>query len=97
MFTEDLSAFFQTSDFAVAATYKAGGTGAGTTVDVIFDEPGIDALGMAATNPTALGKASDFSGFVPTDTLTISGTVYRITDSSPQDDGSTTLLQLEQQ
>lgn len=99
MFTEDLSAFFQTADFALAATYKAGGIGTGTTVNVIFDRAHIEQLGgvITGTNPVALGKATDFSSFTNSDTLTISSIVYRITASDPQDDGATVLLQLEDQ
>ena len=98
-FTENLNAFFQVGDFATASTYKAGGIGTGVTVNVIFDRAALEGLlgGMNSTNPVALGKASDFSGFTNTDTLTINGTVFRITQSLPQDDGATVLLQLEDQ
>lgn len=96
-FTEDLTVFLQTADFATAATYKLLGIGTGTTVNVIFDEASQDHLGIAGTNPVALGRASDFSAFTNTDTLTIGATVYRITDLQPQDDGAMVELQLEKQ
>lgn len=96
-FTEDLTAFFATGDFATAATYKAGGVGAGTTVNVIFDEPAQDPMGISGTRPTVLAKASDITSFSNADTLTIGATVYRIVDSEPIDDGALLQLQLEAQ
>lgn len=96
-FTESLDAFLQTADFATAATYKAGGVGSGTTVNVIFDAAYQDHLGITGTRPEATGKASDFATMANTDTLTIGSTVYRIVDSQPLDDGSFVLLQLEKQ
>ena len=97
-FTEDLTVFFQTADFAVAATYTPYG-GAGATVNVIKDEAFLDRMGINATNPTALGRASDFSAIAANgqDTLLIGSTTYRIKDSQPLDDGAVVLLQLEKQ
>lgn len=97
MFTESLTGFFSTADFAVEAPYKAGGIGSGVAKNVIFDRAFLDQLGVSSTNPVALGIATDFSGFTTTDTLTIAGTVYRIVDRHPHDDGATVLLQLEDQ
>ncbi len=97
-FTEDLTVFFQTADFAVAATYTVYG-GSPATVNVIKDEAFLDRLGVNATNPTALGRASDFSAISANgqDTLAIGATTYRIKDSQPLDDGAVVLLQLEKQ
>lgn len=90
-FTEDLSAFFDTDDFAIAATVGA------TTVNVIFDREYIDAVGrVSSANPVALAKASDAAAAVGA-TITISGTAYTIRDRQPQDDGAVVLLQLEKQ
>lgn len=98
MMTEDLDAFLSTEEHAVEATYKAGGTGAGVAVNVIFDESYAEALPlMAGTNPTVLGKASDFASWTDTDTLTINSAIYRLTNSKPQDDGAFVLLELEKQ
>jgi hypothetical protein len=94
-FTEDLTAFFLTADFATAATYKAGGTGPGTTVNVIFDNPDKTAFGMSGTNPNLLVKASDITSFSNADTFTIGSTVYRAIDSEPLDDGAVLRIQLE--
>ena len=45
-FTEDLSVFFQSADFATSATYKAGGVGGGTAILVIFDQANQEHLGI---------------------------------------------------
>ena len=97
MFTEDPTEFLNTADFAVAMTYKPLGTGLGTSVNVIFDEPNQDHLGITGTNPTVRGLASDFASMTNTDTLTYGSVVYRIVQSSPLDDGVFTTLQLEEQ
>lgn len=97
-FTEDLTVFFQTADFATAATYTPYG-GSPSTVNVIKDEADLSRLDIVATNPVALGRASDFSAVAANgqDTLLIGATTYRIKDIQPQDDGSVVLLQLEEQ
>lgn len=89
-FTEDLSVFFDTDDFAIAATASWGGT-----VNVIFDSAYLDALGVAGTNPIALAIATEVTAARIGATLVISGTTYTIRDRMPQDDGATVLLQLE--
>lgn len=93
--TEDLDVFFNVNEFATAALYKAGGTGDGVTKNIIFDRVWLDQQGLVSgATPTALAITSEFSGAGVTDTLTINGTVYRIADLQPQDDGATTLLHL---
>lgn len=96
-FTEDLTVFFSTDDFAVSATYKVNGTGSGSTVKVIFNVTGINTLEVTEKNPIAVGKTSDFPSVGNTDTITINGTVYRIVDSQPKQDGAIIELQLEDQ
>lgn len=92
MFAEDLDDFFETDDFAVAATYDGA-----TTVNVIFDNEYVEAVtGVAGTNPVALGKASDFASPVGK-TLVVSGVTYRIRNSRPVDDGAVVTLDLEKQ
>lgn len=92
MFTEDLSPFFDTvTGFAVAATLQGGAAGG---VPVIFDAAYIDTLGMAATNPVALGKATDFPSAAVGKTLLIGSTTWTIRNRQPQDDGTFVLLQL---
>lgn len=89
MFSEDLSVFFDTNDFAIAATV---GT---SVVNVIFDREYLRALDIVSgANPVALAKASDSAAAVGS-AITISGTAYTIRDRQPVDDGATVLLQLE--
>lgn len=97
MMTEDLTVFLDTDEFAQAATYKAGGVGAGVTVNVIFDEPDQGHFQIAGTGPAALGQASDFASFTNADTITIGATTYTIVTTRPQDDGAFVELQLEKQ
>ena len=90
MLSEDLSVFFNTAEFALAATYNGA-----TAVSVIFDNEYIEALtGIAGTTPVALGKATDFADPVGK-TLLILGTTYTIRNKRPQDDGAIVLLDLE--
>jgi hypothetical protein len=96
-FTEDRTAFFQTADFATAATYKAGGTGGGVTINVIFDAPNQEHLGITGVNPTVLVNVDDIASFSNTDTLTIGATTYRFVNSEPTDDGNVLRIQLEKQ
>ena len=91
MFTENLDVFFNTADFAIAATLQ----GSSTQVNVIFDAAHLESLGVSTTNPVALAKASDVADSDRGKTLTINSVVYTIRDRQPQDDGSTVLLQLE--
>lgn len=92
MFTEDLDAFFDADEHALAATLQGG-----TTVNVIFDAPYQEALELAGTNPSVLCKASAVAaGDVGTKTLTVSGTVYNIVGREPVDDGAIVRLQLQQ-
>lgn len=92
MFTEDLSAFFNTAEFATAATYNGA-----TPVAVIFDAAYLAQLGIAGTNPVALGQASVFPAAAVGKTLVIGGVNYIIRNREPQDDGACVLLQLEKQ
>lgn len=96
-FTEDLSPFFASADFGVAATYKAGGTGGGTTIYVIKDEPNLEHLGVAGTRPVVMVKASDIASFSNADTLTIGSTTWRMVDLQPLADGAVIEVTLEEQ
>jgi hypothetical protein len=59
-----------------------------TAVAVLFDAAYLDTLGMAATNPVALGKATDFPAAAVGKTLLIGSTTYTIRNRQPQDDGT---------
>lgn len=89
MFTEDLTAFFDTGDFAIAATLQGG-----ATVNVIFDRAVLNDLGVAGTSPQALARAVDVAAANVGQTLTISGTAYTIQRRDPLDDGAVVLLEL---
>jgi hypothetical protein len=95
MFTEDTASLL--ADFGVTATYKSGGVGQGTSITVIKDEPFQGAFGVTGTNPTAIARAVDVPTFGNTDTLTIGGTVYRLVNDEPLDDGVFVRFQLEKQ
>jgi len=93
-FTEDLDAFLDDGDFAIAATLQGGAVGG---VSVIFDRAYLEQFGVAGTRPAALAKASAVS---ETDvssgkTLTISGTAYVLKTREPVDDGGFVLLHLQ--
>lgn len=91
MFTEDLSPFFDTDDFAIAATYNGN-----TTLNVIFDRAYVEAYtGIAGTGPVALVQTSTLPDANPNGkTLVISGTTYTIRAFEPHDDGAITQLKL---
>ena len=89
MFAESLTIFFNTDEFAIAATVGA------ATVKVIFDAPNIETFGIAGIKPTALIVASDSTVAAVGATIIISGTSYVIRDQSPEDDGAIVRLQLE--
>ncbi len=93
MFTEDLDAFLNTNEHAVAATYNGA-----AAVSVIFDNDFLRSVGMVdTTNPVAIGKASDFpvAGSPVGKTLAIGSTTYTIRSYQPMDDGAFVALQLE--
>lgn len=95
MFTEDLSVYFQTADFATACTYKAGGTGGGVTINVIFDAATIEHFGITGINPILLARAADVPSFTNADTFTINSVVYRGVNDMPLDDGSVVRIELQ--
>lgn len=97
-FTEDLSVFFSTDDFAVTATVGA------ASVSVIFDREHVEAMGgfgggIDATQPTALLKTSDVTArsIARNTAIVISGTTYYVQSLRPDGTGLTLLaLSLEQ-
>lgn len=90
MLTEDLSVFFNPSDFAVTATYNGA-----TSVNGIFDSPDLGVLGVGGDNPSFMCKASDVAADPTGKTLVVNGTTYTIRDIRPQDDATIVQLQLE--
>lgn len=84
-FTEDLTPFFDTDDFAVAATYNGS-----TTVNGIFDN-GFASVGagpgVEGSLPSFTCRAADVSSAAHGDTLVISGTTYSVVGVHPDGTG----------
>ena len=102
---DDLSDFFLTDDFGVAASYTPDG-GSASTVNVLFDNPfnsvplGTGERDVESNTPTALAISSDVASVAHGDAIVISGITYAIVGVQ-KDSGSgyqgTTLLVLEEQ
>ena len=102
---DDLSDFFLTDDFGVAATYTAAGESA-ATINVLFDVPfdsvplDTGEVNVESNTPTALAISSDVASVAHGDAIVISGITYSIVGVQ-KDSGSgyqgTTLLVLEEQ
>lgn len=84
-FTESIADFFQTGDFATAATWSVGSA----TKNVIFDADYLEPLGnlVEGAQPVAVARAADFPAVAHGQTLTINGTVYTIRGVEPFDAG----------
>jgi hypothetical protein len=95
-FATDLAVFFDTDDFAIAATLTH--AGAGTSIIVIFDDAfkvfNAESGGFETSEPQALCKASDVSSAIHGDTLTINSIAYKIIGIQPSEDGLITTLVL---
>lgn len=91
-FTETISDFLDTNDFAIAATYNGS-----TTVNGIFDAAYLDVNGIGGTNPTFLCATASVAADPTGKTLVVSSVNYIIRGFEPQDNGATVLLQLEKQ
>ena len=102
---DDLSDFFLTDDFGVAASYTPDG-GSASTINVLFDDPfssvplDTGERDVESNTPTALAISSDVSSVAHGDAIVISGVTYAIVGVQ-KDSGSgyqgTTLLVLETQ
>jgi hypothetical protein len=86
-FTEDLTRFFQTSEFATAATWSVGPA----TVNGIFDQEYLQTLGVDSANPVFLCRAADMPTAARGQTLTINAVVYSIVGVHPDGTGVVTL------
>jgi len=75
--TTDLSVFFNTDEFAVAASYTPSG-GTAKTINVIFDKDYAALSGVGDYRDVCLAKASDVSAAKPGETLVIGSTTYKI-------------------
>lgn len=71
--SENIAAYFNTSEFADAALWK--GT---TTINVIFDHGYTEQFGTAGNQPFIAASASDFTGVAKGQTLVINAVNYTI-------------------
>lgn len=95
MFTENLDAFLGTDDFAKAGSYTPNNGSGAVTVNVIFDEAEADKFNVSASNPVAVGKATDFSASSAIGAaIVIDLTTFTIRDLELIDDGALVRLQL---
>lgn len=79
--TADLSVFYQTGEFADTITYKAGGTGDGTSISAILDvgrgrKPEIQTTAPPDQEMLIMVQTADVATPNSSDTFTISGTVW---------------------
>lgn len=98
-FTEDIDAFFDTDDFATAATYTPDG-GSPSTVKGIFDDEYFDevggSVGIEGSQPRFMCKLEDVSDVSQGDALSVNGISYQIVNV--QKDGTgVVILVLEEQ
>lgn len=80
VFTEDLSGFFRSADFAVLGTYTPSG-GSATPVYGIFDNVFSEDLQVAGSLPVFECSAADIATLSVDDLLTISGTLNAAFDA----------------
>ena len=92
MFDEDLDAFLDEDEHAIAATLQGGAAGG---VMVLFDSAYQEQLDIAGTNPTVTCKASAVAVGDIGKTLTVNSVAYTIRGREPIDDGAFVRLQLE--
>ena len=99
MFTEDLTAFFQTADFATTATWTPAAGGGPYTLNVIFDNANFDsAIGDAgATGLKPMCMAADTAlaqgaGMKRNDALLINGVTYKVANIEADGTGVTALM-----
>lgn len=90
MFTEDLTAFFSQSEFAVQAVFTPSGGGAAVSASVIFNAETQDMFGdsVLSNEYTIVYSASDLPGIKSGDTGTVAGVQYRIRDIRLKGDGA---------
>lgn len=87
-FTEDITAFFDTDDFAVSATVGA------ATFNVIFDNAYLSAGGdasVAGTQPMCHARSADVSGVSIGSTMTVNSVAYVVTGLHPDGTGVTVI------
>jgi hypothetical protein len=95
MFAENLNEFLDPQALAKSASFVPNNGSGAVTVNVNFDEAYAEQFGIAATNPAAVGKASDFSTSSSIGAaITIDLVAFTIREREPIDDGAFVRLQL---
>lgn len=98
-FDEDIDAFFDTDDFAVAATYTPSG-GSASTVNGIFDDEYFDEVGgpvgIEGSQPKFMCKLEDVSAVSQGDALSVGGITYQIVNVQKDGTGIVVLVLEEQ-
>lgn len=97
-FTEDLSIFFDTDDFAVNATFTKSDNST-VSKNIIFDngtnqEVMYDAQ-IEANTPSAMIKTSDLTGIVRGNNVSINAVNYKIERLEKLEDGAITRIYLK--
>lgn len=96
MFTEDIGAFFNQSEFAVQAAFTPTGGGTPVSASVIFNAQTQDIFGDAVLTDeyTMVYPATALPGIKAGDTGTVSGVQYRIRDIRLKSDGALVIAKL---
>ena len=100
MFTEDLSVFFDTAVFALAATVKNASNVTVRTANVILEKPSelSELFGMEAlpSQPYVLAKTADVSDVRDGWKLVVGGVTYRVSGAPKAlGDGATTAVMIK--
>lgn len=89
-FDEDLSAFFNTDDFAVTATWNS------RSVRGIFEDQYVESslglAGMATSGPRFTCAAADVSGIAVGNTFTVNSVAYTAAELQPDGTGLITIV-----
>lgn len=89
-FAEDLSVFFDTDEFADAATYN------GATINGIFDNAYFEGQGIQSSQPVFTCPTASVPNALHGDELVRAGVTFRVVGVEPDGTG-VTLLRLEKQ
>lgn len=92
---EDLTAFFDTADFAVTATYN-GATPVNGILDTAYVEAPAGIGGIQSSQPVFLCRTADVPSAAHGQTLVVGAVTYKLVGVEPDGSG-TTILRLERQ
>lgn len=88
-FSETLSEFFDSDDFAIAAVYSA------ATVYGLFDHEFVVMQGIEGERPIFMCAEADVTGIAHGDTILINATTYTVIGLQPDGHGAITLILTE--